>query len=152
MRKYFAAFAFAAFTLAPPASAITFPSLTTIYVGSGVFDDGGAEGAGIATAVHCSNVSGLSAQVRVLVLDDLGAVDVALTTTVLHGNTKTFETHNTPFNAIILNTGSVAQGVVNVESTQSAVFCSAMIVGAASPQTGVALHLVRVNPHPGTVE
>ena len=42
MRKSFAAFAFAAFTLAQPATAVTFPSLTTIYVGSGVLDDGGA--------------------------------------------------------------------------------------------------------------
>jgi hypothetical protein len=51
-----------------------------------------------------------------------------------------------------LNTGLVDQGVLNVESTQSAVFCSAMVVPAATPQTGVALHMVRVNGHPGTIE
>jgi hypothetical protein len=52
-----------------------------------------------------------------------------------------------------LQTGSVNQGVVNIEATNSAVFCNAMIVdaGAAIPD-GIALHLVRVNPHPGTVE
>jgi hypothetical protein len=137
---------------ATPAPATTFPSLTTIYVASGVFDDGGGINAGVATSVHCSNVSGQSAQVRVLVLQTTGAVARVNTQTVLHGNTQTFSTHETGF--VIeagMGTGFV-QGVLNVESTQSAVFCSAMIVPAAAPQEGVALHMVRVNGHPGTIE
>ena len=54
--------------------AVTFPSLTTIYVGSGVRDNGAATDAGVATSIHCSNVSGVSVQVRVLILGDTGAV------------------------------------------------------------------------------
>ena len=137
---------------ATPAPAITFPSLTTIYVASGVFDDGGESVVGIATSVHCSNVSGQSAQVRVLVLSRAGAIEASNTQTVPHGMTQTFSTHDTFFTEIVLATGVIDQGVFNIESTQSAVFCSAMIVDAESMENGVALHMVRVNGHPGTIE
>jgi hypothetical protein len=137
---------------ATPSPSTTFPSLATIYVASGVYDDGGAANAGAATAVHCSNVSGQNADVRILVLGDLGGVEAAETRILPHGRTRTFSKHLTSFNEEVLNTGFVLQGVLNVESTQSAVFCSAMIVDAADPQNGVALHMVRVNGHPGTIE
>ena len=137
---------------ATPAPAITFPSLTTIYVVSGVYDDGGVDDAGVATSVHCSNVTGQSAQVRVLALGSLGDVEAANTQIMPHGTTETWSTHATLFNEVPLGTGFVTQGVLNVESTQSGVFCTAMIVPAAAPQTGVALHMVRVNGHPGTIE
>jgi hypothetical protein len=43
--------------------------------------------------------------------------------------------------------------VLNVESTQSGVFCTAAIIDAElGPNYGSSPHLVRVNPHPGTVE
>jgi len=50
MKHHIAATALAA-TIARPAAAVTFPSLTTIYVGSGVYDDGGAANSGIATSI-----------------------------------------------------------------------------------------------------
>jgi hypothetical protein len=125
--------------------------------GSGVYDDGGTDNNGEATSIHCSNVSGVSVQVRVLVLSSEGAVEGALTRTLAHGATVTWSTHqtvvfsdaSTPF-----GTGEVGQGVVNVEATDSAVFCTAHIVDAAGdPPASIGdLHLVRVNPHPGTVE
>ena len=137
---------------ATPSPSTTFPTLTTIYVASGVFDDGGGINAGVATSVHCSNVSGQNAQVRILLLHSDGDVAGGLTTTLPHGFSQTFSTHETSFiNETTTGVGFV-QGVLNVESTQSAVFCSAMIVDAAAPQNGVALHMVRVNGHPGTIE
>ena len=137
---------------ATPSPSTTFPSLRTIYIASGVYDDAGADNAGIATSVHCSNVSGQSAQVRVLALDNFGNVLGANTQTALHGGTLTFSTHATSFVEFPLSTGVVNQGVLNVESTQSAVFCSAMIVDAAFVHNAVALHMVRVNGHPGVIE
>ena len=45
------------------------------------------------------------------------------------------------------------EGVVNIESLQSGVFCNAKTIDAAADsRIGVTLPLVRVNPHPGTVE
>ena len=66
-KSLFALLATLAAGLAAPASAITFSSLTTIYIGSGVRDNGGVSHAGTATTFHCSNVSGASAQIRFLV-------------------------------------------------------------------------------------
>ena len=156
MKPYLAAAALGA-ALAQPAAAVSFPSLTTIYVGSGVFDGGGATNVGVATSIHCSNVSGVSVQVRALVLRQDGSVAGSLTQNATHGRTVTFSTHETTVFSDLgfaLNTGFVAQGVVNVEATDSAVFCTAVVLDAGSgvPIFMSPLHLVRVNPHPGTVE
>lgn len=142
-----------AVAFAQPAAAVTFPSLTTIYVGSGVRDDGAAN-TGVATSFNCSNVSGVSAQVRFLVLSHLGQVKASQTTTILHGETRTASTHDeaTFDEDFILATGAVGQGVINVESTQSGVFCNATITNGAVGGNGIDLNMVRVNPHPGTVE
>ena len=155
MKKYLAAFALAA-AFAQPAAAITFPTLTTIYVGSEVRDDSSDSFEGIATAFHCTNVSGQTATVRILALFAAGNVAGSVSTTLAHGETKTVSTHET---TVFVEAAEVApgvflqQGAVNIEPTQSAVFCTAMMVEAAPfvPQ-GIDLHLVRVNPHPGTVE
>ena len=155
MKTYLAA-ALAAI-LAQPATAITFPTLTTIYVGSGVTDTGSATEDGVATSFHCTNVSGVAATVRYLVLHSNGAIAGSLTLSAPHGATVTASTHAvflfTEGTNQINPTVMVQQGGINIESTQSGVFCTAMIVDAAAAvPNGIDLHLVRVNPHPGTVE
>ena len=140
---------------AQPAAAITFPSLTTIYLGTGVVDDTSIANTGLATSFLCTNVSGVSANIRYLVLDKFGAVAAQITQTVGHGSTSTVSTHNTTtFDEISLPTiqFAISQGAVNIESTQSGVFCSAYIVDAADAVDIAPINLVRVNPHPGTVE
>ena len=153
--KHLAAVTALAASLAQPASAITFPSLTTIYVGSGVFDDGGGA-AGVASSFHCSNVSGVTVSVRVLVLNAIGASFGDGTVNLAHGATATLSTHLTEiFNDSDLGViFGVKQGVVNIEATNSAVFCTAVVVaaGGSLPVFMSPIHLVRVNPHPGTVE
>jgi len=154
MKKYLAAVTLAA-TLAQPAAATTFPSLTTIYVGTAVRDTGGADFQGTTTVFHCSNVSGLSAQIRFLVLGGTGSVAGSHTATVAHGATYAVPTKVQGAYAadFSLNTGLVDEGVVNIESTQSGVFCRGVTIGAGVVDPdGVPLFLVRVNPHPGTVE
>jgi hypothetical protein len=154
MKRHLAALALAA-AFAQPAAAITFPSLTTIYVGVGIVDDGSAPANGVATVFHCGNVSGVSAQVRFLILDREGDIVGNHTATVPHGQNYSVGTnfvlaYNLHLN---LDTGLVIQGVANIESTQSGVFCSAGAINAAAGfPDGVAVPLVRVNAHPGTVE
>jgi len=152
MKTHLAAVALAG-SLAQPAAAITFPSLTTIYIGTGVVDDGNPDNVGEATTFQCTNVSGVAAQVRFLVLG--GMVPVSRTVNVQHGETYTASTHPVAayFEKADLNTGFVGEGAINIESTQSGVFCSAKSVSASAGfPDGVVLPLVRVNPHPGTVE
>ena len=154
MRKFlFASAAAWSVMLAGPAPAITFPSLTTIYIFSGVRDDGGAGNTGIASSISCTNVSGLTAGMRFLALQANGSVAAVSTLDLTHGQTTVISTHGTVlFADAALPTGAI-QGSVNVESTQSGVFCSAAIVDAdATPEFSFPLHAVRVNPHPGTVE
>jgi len=149
MKKYSAVAALGV-ALVHPAAATTFPSLTTIYVMSGARDDG----SGIATSIACTNVSGLTAGMRFLVLHSDGSVSGVFTSNLLHGRTVVVSTHETTlFIEGGYIAGGVLQGAVNVESTQSAVFCSGAIVDAdATPEFSFPLHVVRVNPHSGTVE
>jgi hypothetical protein len=155
MKKSLAAFALAA-ALVQPASAITFPSLTTIYIGAGVYDlkDYPTAGTNTATSVHCSNVSGQSAQIRVLVLNASGTVAGQTTQAIAHGATVTVSTNEVGAYADeVLGLVNSNRGVLNVEATQSGIFCTAQIVDtAAALSTSSPLRLVRVNPHPGTVE
>jgi hypothetical protein len=127
----------------------TFPSLTTVYIMSGARDDGN-----VATSIACTNVSGLTASMRFLVLHADGGVAGVFASNVLHGRTVVVSTHETTlFIEGGYAGGGLIQGAVNVESTQSGVFCSAAIVDAdAAPEFSFPLHVVRVNPHPGTVE
>jgi hypothetical protein len=154
MKTTLAAIALAA-ALAHPANAVTFPSLTTIYVGTGVKDSGGGNTAtGVATTFVCSNVSGNVASLRFVVLDNVSSVVGSMQVTLAHGRTGAISTHNESFyDAVTLNTVQFGFGAVNIESTESGVFCSAVVVDAAlTAPNGLDLHLVRVNPHPGTVE
>ena len=154
MKTHLAAAALVAW-FAQPAAAITFPSLTTIYVGSGVRDDGGIPEAGTATTFHCSNVSGAGTTVRFLILDHTGGLDTALTRAIAHGQTITVSTHSVKayIESNDLETGILREGVINIESLESGVFCNAKTIDAASDSpVGTILPLVRVNPHPGTVE
>ena len=139
-----------------PATAITFPSLTTIYVGTGVADSGGIYEVGHATVFQCSNVSGNTAQLRFLVLEFGGSLVGSQVVNVPHGSSTGVTTHFTNFfseNAEIAPGVVIFRGTVNIESTQSGVFCQAYATDAAvSVPNVVPLKLVRVNPHPGTVE
>ena len=153
MKKYLAALALAT-AFAEPAPATTFPVLTTIYLASGVYDDGSPDNAGIATVANCSNVSGVTTPLRALVLNHTGqVVDTATFQTMFHGTSVRFVTHATFYsNEVNLSSGEIDNGVINIESLQSGVFCTFTVVPAAGPAFGFPLHAVRVNPHPGTVE
>ena len=139
---------------APPATATTFPSLTTIYVGSGVRDSAAGPNAGSATIVNCSNVSGETATLRMLFLHSNGSIAGLHTfNSVAHGSTVTLATHSVSTYVVTrLNVLQIAQGVVNIESTQSGVFCNAAVIEASQQAFTAPIPLVRVNPHPGTVE
>jgi hypothetical protein len=136
---------------ASTASAVAFPSLTTIYIGTGLAEAG--SDLGPSTIIQCSNVSGVTASLRFLVLDLNGAVKASKTTSVVHGAavtaaTKADTTITGFFEDVDLATGDVLQGTINIEATQSAIFCNAMVLGFGSTRA-IPLPLVRVNAHPG---
>jgi len=161
MKKLLCTAAVLAAALAQAASATTFPTLTTIYVIAGVKDSGDGQDTGVSTVMQCSNVSGVTTTIRFLLLSSSGSVLASKTVNnVLHGQTIEQPTEQTEaFTAELsplISMTPVSSGVVNVESLQSGVFCNAVIVDAnaiaAEMATGFHPHIVRVNPHPGTVE
>ena len=160
MRTFLPALAIAAGAAAAlsaaPAQAVTFSKLTTIYIASGVFDSGGAANTGVASSVHCSNVSGVTASVRFVVYGPTGAMIGNHTTSLAHAAAFTASTRLTTIfpQETALHAGAAnPQGTLMIEATQSGVFCTAMVIDAATASpNGVGLHLVRVNPHPGTLE
>ena len=153
MKKYLAAVALAA-ALAQPASATTFSKLITIYVGAGVASS--SEGSqSWATIVHCSNVSGVPVNLRFVFLYSHGQLATTHTANnIVHGRTYSVATGTTPFiPSHVLSSLTLQEGVVNIESTESGVFCVAKILDSDDVDlVGLNLPLVRVNPHPGTVE
>ena len=152
MKKLLAAVAAIALTAVLPAQATTF-SLRTIYVASGVYDSGDPNDVGTATSVICTNLSGKSATLQVSFYSSSGVFLNLINQPFPNLRTLTVSTHGTFFIDFNASTGFIGQGVLNIQSTESAVFCSAMIVDAAGPvANGIDLHMVRYNPHPGTVE
>ena len=131
--------------------------LKLIYRISGVRDTGQATNVGVATTIHCTNFGSVSERVKYLVKGTTGDILANVTHTIGGGRTIAASTHFTALvneevnltPGVIINPGSVT---VSASSTEK-IFCSAMIVDAAStvPQ-GIALHMVRFNPREGTEE
>jgi hypothetical protein len=128
-------------------------ALDVIYKVSGVIDSGGAINTGVATAIHCTNFSGVNARIDVTFKNSAGTglggggglLGPSQTLTVATRGTNLF---NENFPGV-----AVQQGSAIVQSNSPKVHCSAMIVDAAAtvPQ-GIALHMVRFNPEQGTQE
>jgi hypothetical protein len=133
-----------------------FPASTTIYIVTGLRDDNGAAETGVASSVTCANVSGVPVNIRVAAFTFNGAKKGDETiNNVPHAGVRTFSTHFTKiyFENRSLETGTLNQGVFNVEATNANVFCSATVEsGVATSPTGFGLHMIRVNPAPGTDE
>ena len=133
-----------------------FPSLTTIYVMSGVRDTGSAADTGTATIFHCSNWTASTQQVRFFVRTPNGAVVANKTYLFSAAGTVSLATHGTLVYGEddYLAPGTVIkQGTAMIMATAPQVVCSAQVIdAAAAAPVGVDLHLVRFNPWPGSQE
>ena len=134
-----------------------FPALTLIYRVPGVIDSGSAIDVGVATAVQCTNVSGVAITLRVVSVHLDGSVAGTATVTVANGHTVSLSTHFTnPYGnevtAISAGIG-INAGSIRILATRAAVFCNASVIDAsATLPNGIDLHMVRYNAAPGTVE
>jgi hypothetical protein len=126
-----------------------------IYRASGLTDDGGAANNGVATVVHCTNVSAVPENVAFLFRSISGASLYYSPIPLAAGQTYTVATHGIQMFFIGTNAaiGAVQQGYLAIGSTTVNVFCSAMVVPANnSSPAGLPLHMVRFNPAPNSVE
>ena len=133
-----------------------FPALTLIYRASGLRDNGRATNAGVATSIHCTNLTTTSQQVQYILRDFNGALGANPTFTLASTRTHTSSTHGTVlFNEdAFLSPGRVyEQGLLAILATNPNVICSVHVVDASdSDPNGIDLHLVRYSAAPGTQE
>ena len=109
----------------------------------------------VSTVVGCTNLSGQNATVRwSFFKGDNGSLLGSLAQVVPHARTVFVRTHNGLgfYGGLNVSTAEEFDGMVIVYSTQSAVFCSAVVANPPASELQVDLHMVRFNPHPGTVE
>lgn len=128
-------------------------ALDVIYKVSGVTDSGGAINTGVATAIHCTNFSGVNAKLDVTFKDDEGVGLGGGGGWLKPSQTLTVATRGTNLFNVTSPGVAVQQGSAVVQSNSPKVHCSAMIIDAAAtvPQ-GISLHMVRFNPEAGTEE
>jgi hypothetical protein len=125
--------------------AATLPShaaFHAIYDVLGVRDNGNFANAGIATSIHCSNISGSDVKVRVHVFRDNGGTSgTVLTRTVPGLGSLTFSTHATELfsdETNILNTGGVQGRARIFTEVPAAIVCAADLLDANFPPGFVA--------------
>lgn len=140
---------------APAAKAKAFPSLTLIYVATGLRDSGSTENAGDATVIACTNWTSATQRIRYIIRGPLASSIKDVTYEVGASKTFTVSTHNTLFAGedAFLDTGGVYQGSLRIFATAALITCSAFVVDADTQiPAGVSLRLVRYNAVSGTQE
>ena len=127
-----------------------------LYRFPGVTDNGGGSYTGVATAFHCTNFSGVTETLRIVVRDSDGGDVANFAFLILHLQTSTISTHNTTvfLDNVVLSPGiSISQGTAAIAATSTRIICTAMIVDAAATNpVGIALRGIRFNPAPGSQE
>ena len=144
--------AVAALAFTMPAQAAQGDPEIIIYRVSGVLDDGASNGT--ATSFHCTNFSGVTENVRFVVRGPGAVILFNNFFPIIHLHTLTVSTKEVViYSDVSLGTGPVQQGTAAIAATSVNVTCTAMQVlpQGALPQ-GIALHMTRFSPIPGTQE
>ena len=137
--------------MSPPAQAGVNDPEIIIYRVSGVVDDGNV----LATSFHCSNFSGVDENVRVVVRSPIGTLRANVAAVVSHLNTIVWSTRDVFIYGaeVLLPTGTLGSGTAAIAATSANVTCTAMEVQSnVTNAVGIALHMTRFSPAPGTQE
>lgn len=139
----------------------TAPAATTdpyllIYRTSGVRDNGAAVGVGVASVFLCTNNSAVPEKLAIQLRNFDGAIVTTQEFVLPSLRTFTASTHGTIafLEDVFLSSGmGIAQGSARIFSSTPNMFCSAMVIDAASvAPIGVSLHLARSNAPAGVQE
>jgi hypothetical protein len=146
-----------------PAQSVMEPALprdaggaeVVLYRFPGVFDSGHVTATGVATAFHCTNFSGATEIIRIVIRNFNSDVLCNFDFPIPHLGTRTTSTHNTNLYVedFFLSTGAIGQGTAAIAATSTSIICTAMTIdaGSATP-VGIALRGIRFNPAPGSQE
>src|SRR5262245_7251000 len=126
-----------------------------LYRFPGVRDNGGAPNMGVATSFHCTNFSGATEIIRIVIRQFSGALVVNTAFDIAHLETVTASTHQNNLYSVsaVLGTGAINQGTAAIAATSTNISCTAMTADAASfSPVGISLRGIRFNPIPGSQE
>jgi len=142
--------AVAALAFAMPAQAAVGDPEIIIYRVAGMVDDAAG---GTASSIHCTNFSGVTETLRVVLRSQNSTIVFNNTFPVNHLNTIILSTHDvTIYSDTNLATNSF-QGTAAIAATSINMTCTAMQVQSnITIPTGIALHMTRFNPIAGTQE
>jgi len=146
--------ALAAIPAAPALAGVNDP-LQVLYIFPGARDDGGSDGAGVATLIHCFNFIATRETVQFTARNFDGSLKANLSFQVDFLGTRTAATHDTNLYAedLFLHTGVLDQGAIGVAGTSTNIVCTGQVVDAAATvPNGFDLHAVRFNPIAGNQE
>lgn len=156
MRRLLVAISLAATTISAQALLVSAASAApwkTIYIVPGVINAGADNDSGPATSFHCTNYSGASTDVRVLVYAYSAGLQGSMSYHISNNSTIAFATKPTFMSEVFITNPGNIQGHAVIQSRVTAVYCSAFVFPAnAFAATGIGLHMVRLNPEPNTVE
>jgi hypothetical protein len=143
--------AVAAFAFILPAHAGTSDPSIIIYRASGVLDTD----SGFATAVYCTNFSGVTEKLTVVVRGPTSTIQANVNVNVPTFNTVILTTRdvNLLTETINMATGVVHAGTVGIAATSVNFTCTVSLIQHFTTGPIIApLHLTRFNPIPGTQE
>lgn len=127
-----------------------------IYRVAGVVNSSTTTMSGAATSFMCYSNSAANEKVRIRILNWNGQLEGDIYYVIQSKRTLTFSTQLTALlaeDAVVAGGKVINQGTAAIIATSKEVYCSAMVVDAAATvPNGIALHMVRFNPAPGTVE
>jgi hypothetical protein len=131
-------------------------SFEVIYRISGVTDSGSGAQSGNATTFICSNYNNKNDSFRIRLYDWSGSIVADSTFDLPPNRTLNISTHSTTafFDDAVLSPGqTIAHGLAVITATTTKMICSAMVVNAeAQAPVGIALHMVRYNAAPQSME
>ncbi len=125
-----------------------------LYRYPGVRDTESLTNPGVATVFQCTNFSGVTETLRIVVRDPGGVVLANSAFLINHLQTLTVSTHLVSFAVVnSLITGPISGGTAVIAATSASMVCTASVLDASgSTSDGVALHGIRFNPIPGSQE
>jgi hypothetical protein len=137
-----------------PASAAQGDPEVIIYRFPGVRDNGAPSAVGMATIFVCTNFSGTTENVRIVVRNSVNTIVANATIGISHLSTIVAATHPALLYATSLNLQTSGfTGTAAIAATSTDIICTAMVIDAAAtvPQ-GIALRGIRFAPVPGSQE
>jgi hypothetical protein len=134
-----------------PAQAATTDPEQIVYRIPGLINiPSGGSGLGFTSVIHCVNFSGDTETVRIVIRSADGTLIANQAFTLPHLQNMSVA-NATQFAYTTTFMPATAHGMATIAATSVSIVCSAVVLDVFT-SSGTALHMIRLNPAPGTLE